>query len=169
MYRTSADVDACLRLDFWWMCARIQAQCVNFDFGLQRGLQQDPSHGRPGAEEHRGESDVPVQGRANEECRDKETKKPRVHLSCSRAQRIVQQYLIKTSGKYGPRHSMPFLNEFAMCPKCTRSAVMEWVQIEDGQAYTSAKEKRLTKAKVVLTMIIKCVSGCLYSFTMGCV
>ena len=51
------------------MCAHMKALCVDFDidFGLQRSLQQDPSHDGRGAEEHRQGSDVVVQERANHE------------------------------------------------------------------------------------------------------
>ena len=52
----------------------INVQCVDFDiaFGLQRSLQQDPSHDGRGAEEHRQGSDVIVQGRANHESSSEE-------------------------------------------------------------------------------------------------
>ena len=51
------------------MRAHLNVQCVDFDiaFGLQRSLQQDPSHVGLGAEEHRQGSDVVVQVRANHE------------------------------------------------------------------------------------------------------
>ena len=61
------------------MCAHFNVQCVNFyiAFGLQRSLQQDPSHDGRGAEEHRQGSDVIVQGRANHESSSEE------EVSCS--------------------------------------------------------------------------------------
>ena len=52
----------------------INVQCVDFDiaFGLQRSLQQDPSHDGRGAEGHRQGSDVLVQERANHESSSEE-------------------------------------------------------------------------------------------------
>ena len=206
----------------------------DIDFCLQRSLQQDPSQDRPGAEEHRRESDDAVRGQAvhassseedvpakpvtrgsptkprpsragnktgntptppptprdreeasggagaysqsdevpvlemcchercrredneemlicaNEFCKDKESNEPcEVHMSCFLAQTIVKQYTTKTPGTRGPRNSMPFLTQNALCPKCTKALVKNWVlTVEDGQAFSKANEARLKAAGV---------------------
>ena len=87
---------------------------------------------------------------ANAPCKDKVTKKPRlVHMSCFQASTIVKEYSTKTPGKRGRGSYMPFLAAHAMCPKCTKAAVKEWVQTEDGQTYVSANKKRLANADVL--------------------
>ena len=87
---------------------------------------------------------------ANEECMDKSTKKPReVHMSSFLASTIVKEYSIKTPNKRGRGTRMPFIDTYAMCPKCTKSAVKTWVRGKDGQQYVSDNKTRLANANVL--------------------
>ena len=87
---------------------------------------------------------------ANEECMDKSTKKPReVHMSCFLAQTIVKEYAIRTPNRRGRGTRMPFIDTYAMCPKCTKSAVKTWVRGKDGQQYVSDNKTRLANANVL--------------------